>query len=72
MGLIPILLIVVLILLLARRGKRRDGSAMSVSGSIARSGPSAAPDSPGTGRNRPHRQSVRAARQLPRLVALII
>jgi hypothetical protein len=34
MGLIPILLIVVLILLLARRGKRHDGSAMSVSGSM--------------------------------------
>lgn len=34
MGLIPILLIIVLILLLARRGKRRDGVAMSVSGSM--------------------------------------
>jgi hypothetical protein len=34
MGLIPILLIVVLILLPARRGKRRDGTAMSVSGSM--------------------------------------
>jgi hypothetical protein len=34
MGLIPILLIVVLILVLARRGKRRDGVAMSVSGSM--------------------------------------
>ncbi len=34
MGLIPILLILVLILLLARHGKHRDGSAMSVSGSM--------------------------------------
>lgn len=34
MGLIPILVIVVLILLLARRGQRRDGYAMSVSGSM--------------------------------------
>jgi hypothetical protein len=34
MGLIPILLIAVLILLLARRGKRQDGSAMSIGASM--------------------------------------